>query len=60
MDAFRAELNAEVRKPASLAEVQAQLAAEPTAARVETPSRTDAAAAVAAKAPVTLAEVSAR
>ncbi|RVD70276.1 DUF2497 domain-containing protein [Mesorhizobium sp. M4A.F.Ca.ET.029.04.2.1] len=60
VDAFRAELNAEVRKPASLAEVQAQLAAEPTAARVETPSRTDAAAAVAAKAPVTLAEVSAR
>jgi uncharacterized protein len=60
VDAFRAELRPEVdaRKPVSLAEVQAQLAAEPVIARMETAPRAD--SAVAAKAPVTLAEVSAR
>ncbi|TGS85021.1 DUF2497 domain-containing protein, partial [Mesorhizobium sp. M2D.F.Ca.ET.178.01.1.1] len=57
-----AELNAgtEARKPVSLAEVQAQLAAEPVVARMETHTRADAAPAVELKAPVTLAEVSAR
>ncbi|TIW97177.1 PopZ family protein [Mesorhizobium sp.] len=62
VDAFRAELNAgtEARKPVSLAEVQAQLAAEPVVARMETHTRADAAPAVELKAPVTLAEVSAR
>jgi cell pole-organizing protein PopZ len=60
VDAFRAELNAEVRKPVSLAEVQAQLATEPPAVRIEAPPRMDAPPAVAVKAPVTLAEVSAR
>ena len=60
VDAFRAELNTEpdARKPVSLAEVQAQLVAEPVVARA--PVRADAAPVVAAKAPVTLAEVSAR
>ncbi|WFP66075.1 MULTISPECIES: PopZ family protein [unclassified Mesorhizobium] len=59
VDAFRSELNAESapRKPVSLAEIQAQLAAsDPAAARAETrsePMKT-------ASAPTTLAEVGAR
>ncbi|MBZ9965584.1 PopZ family protein [Mesorhizobium sp. BR1-1-2] len=60
VDAFRAELHAapEVRKPVTLAEVQAQTsAAEPTVARMEAPERTDP---VAPRASMTLAEVSAR
>jgi uncharacterized protein len=70
VDAFRAELRGglDVRKPATLAEVQAQLpAAEPIVARVETPVRSDPASvrapatlAPVAQAPTTLAEVSAR
>lgn len=70
VDAFRAELRGglDVRKPVTLAEVQAQLpAAEPVAARAETPVRFDPASvkapvtlAPAAQAPTTLAEVSAR
>ncbi|RJT28111.1 DUF2497 domain-containing protein [Mesorhizobium waimense] len=66
VDAFRAELRAEeeTRKPVSLAEVQAQLAAEPViarmeTARMETPVRPEAAPPVTPKAPATLAEVSA-
>ncbi|MCA0013082.1 PopZ family protein [Mesorhizobium sp. B292B1B] len=60
VDAFRAELHAapEVRKPVTLAEVQAQTsAADPTVARMEAPERTDP---VAPRASMTLAEVSAR
>ncbi|MBZ9855855.1 PopZ family protein [Mesorhizobium sp. CA13] len=60
VDAFRAELHAapEVRKPVTLAEVQAQTsAAEPTVARMEAPERTDP---VTPRASMTLAEVSAR
>ncbi|MER9302521.1 PopZ family protein [Mesorhizobium sp. M0293] len=60
VDAFRADLHAasEVRKPVTLAEVQAQLpAAEPVIARTETPVRPDPAP---AKPSMTLAEVSAR
>ncbi|MBZ9954276.1 MULTISPECIES: PopZ family protein [unclassified Mesorhizobium] len=60
VDALRAELHAapEVRKPVTLAEVQAQTsAAEPTVARMEAPERTDP---VAPRASMTLAEVSAR
>ncbi len=70
VDAFRAELRGglDVRKPVTLAEVQAQLpAAEPVAARAETPVRSDPASGKApvalapvAQAPTTLAEVSAR
>jgi cell pole-organizing protein PopZ len=60
VEAFRADLHAapEVRKPITLAEVQAQLpVAEPGIARVETPVRPDPAP---AKPSMTLAEVSAR
>ncbi|ESY74692.1 PopZ family protein [Mesorhizobium sp. M0051] len=60
VEAFRADLHAgpEVRKPVTLAEVQAQLpAAEPAIARMETPVRADPAP---AKPSMTLAEVSAR
>ncbi|PWJ89543.1 hypothetical protein C8D77_107189 [Mesorhizobium loti] len=60
VEAFRADLHAapEVRKPVTLAEVQAQLpAAEPVIARMETPVRPDPAP---AKPTMTLAEVSAR
>ncbi|WP_136625415.1 PopZ family protein [Mesorhizobium norvegicum] len=60
VEAFRADLHAapEVRKPVTLAEVQAQLpAAEPVIARMETPVRSDPAP---AKPSMTLAEVSAR
>ena len=60
VEAFRADLHAapEVRKPVTLAEVQAQLpAAEPVIARMETPVRPDPAP---AKPSMTLAEVSAR
>lgn len=66
VDAFRAELRpeADTRKPVSLAEVQAQLAAEPVIARMETARmetkvRPEAAPPVTPKAPTTLAEVSA-
>ncbi|CAN7465748.1 DUF2497 domain-containing protein [Mesorhizobium sp. LjNodule214] len=66
VDAFRAELRAEAdtRKPVSLAEVQAQLAAEPVIARMETARmetrvRPEATPPVTPKAPTTLAEVSA-
>jgi cell pole-organizing protein PopZ len=47
VDAFRAELRPEVdaRKPVSLAEVQAQLAAEPVIPRMETAPRADSAVA---------------
>ncbi|MER8371679.1 PopZ family protein [Mesorhizobium sp. M1406] len=60
VEAFRADLHAapEVRKPVTLAEVQAQLpAAEPVIARSETPVRADPAP---TKPSMTLAEVSAR
>jgi cell pole-organizing protein PopZ len=60
VEAFRADLHAapEVRKPVTLAEVQAQLpAAEPVIARMEAPVRPDPAP---AKPSMTLAEVSAR
>ncbi|MER9581475.1 PopZ family protein [Mesorhizobium sp. M0276] len=60
VEAFRADLHAdpEVRKPVTLAEVQAQPpAAEPVIARMETPVRADPAP---AKPSMTLAEVSAR
>ncbi|MER9135086.1 PopZ family protein [Mesorhizobium sp. M0830] len=60
VEAFRADLHAapEVRKPVTLAEVQAQPpAAEPVIARMETPIRADPAP---AKPSMTLAEVSAR
>ncbi|MBZ9941758.1 PopZ family protein [Mesorhizobium sp. BR1-1-13] len=60
VDAFRAELrpSLEVRKPVTLAEVQAQTsAAEPRVARMDAPERTDP---VAPRASMTLAEVSAR
>ncbi|MBZ9774171.1 PopZ family protein [Mesorhizobium sp. CO1-1-8] len=60
VEAFRADLHAapEVRKPVTLAEVQAQLpAAEPVIARMETPVRPDPAS---ARPLMTLAEVSAR
>lgn len=60
VEAFRADLHAapEVRKPVTLAEVQAQLpAAEPVIARMGTPVRSDPAS---AKPSMTLAEVSAR
>ena len=70
VDAFRAELRGglDVRTPVTLAEVQAQLpAAEPVAARAETPVRSDPASAKApvtlapaVQAPTTLAEMSAR
>ncbi|UDL90047.1 PopZ family protein [Mesorhizobium sp. PAMC28654] len=70
VDAFRAELRGglDVRKPVTLAEVQAQLpAAEPIVTRIETLVRSDLASvrapatlAPAAQAPTTLAEVSAR
>ncbi len=70
VEAFRNELQAETRKPVTLAEVQAQLT-EPVVARLEpapvklnTPAPANPAAAVAAPsispAPMTLAEVSAR
>lgn len=71
VDAFRAELRAEAetRKPVSLAEVQAQLAAEPVVARMETARmetvpmdtrlRPETVAPVTPKVPMTLAEVSA-
>jgi cell pole-organizing protein PopZ len=58
--AFRADLHAapEVKKPVTLAEVQAQLPApEPVIARMETPVRSDS---TPAKPSMTLAEVSAR
>ena len=60
VEAFRADLHAapEVRKPVTLAEVQAQLpAAGPVIARMETPVRSDP---VPTKPSMTLAEVSAR
>ena len=60
VEAFRADLHAapEVRKPVTLAEVQAQVpAAEPVIARMETPVRPDPAP---AKPAMTLAQVSAR
>lgn len=60
VEAFRADLHAapEIKKPITLAEVQAQLpAAEPVIARMETPVRPDSAP---AKPSMTLAEVSAR
>lgn len=60
VEAFRADMHAapEVRKPVTLAEVQAQLpAAEPVIARMETPVRPDPAP---ARPSMTLAEVSAR
>ncbi|MER8409927.1 MULTISPECIES: PopZ family protein [unclassified Mesorhizobium] len=60
VEAFRADLHAapDGRKPVTLAEVQAQLpAAEPVAARMETPVRPDPGP---AKPSMTLAEVSAR
>ena len=60
VEAFRADLHAapEVRKPVTLAEVQARLpAAEPVIARMEPPVRPDPAP---AKPSMTLAEVSAR
>ncbi|QPC92558.1 PopZ family protein [Mesorhizobium sp. INR15] len=60
VDAFRAELHAEpeVRRPATLADVQAQLsAADPMIARMEMPARSEPAP---ARAPVRLADVSAR
>ncbi|RUZ76593.1 DUF2497 domain-containing protein [Mesorhizobium sp. M7A.F.Ca.US.006.01.1.1] len=60
VEAFRADLHAapEVRKPVTLAEVQAQLpTAEPVIARTETPVRPDPSP---AKPSMTLAEVSAR
>ena len=66
VDAFRAELRGglDVRTPATLAEVQAQLpAAEAVIARMETSVRSDpapVALAPAAQPPTTLAEVSAR
>ncbi|BCM20119.1 PopZ family protein [Mesorhizobium sp. J8] len=57
VDAFRSELHADARKPVTLAEVQAQLAAtDPSPARAETrhePVRT-------APAPTTLSEIGAR
>ncbi|WP_095087659.1 PopZ family protein [Mesorhizobium sophorae] len=59
VEAFRADLQApEIKKPVTLAEVQAQLpAAEPVIARMETPVRPEP---VPAKPSMTLAEVSAR
>jgi len=64
VDAFRAELRGglDVRKPATLADVQAQLpAVEPVIARMETPVRSDPAPVTLAPVPpTTLAEVSAR
>ncbi|MFB9984331.1 DUF2497 domain-containing protein [Mesorhizobium kowhaii] len=60
VDAFRADLHAapEIKKPVTLAEVQAQLPkAEPVIARTETPVRPEPAP---AKPSMTLAEVSAR
>ncbi|TIN27283.1 MAG: DUF2497 domain-containing protein [Mesorhizobium sp.] len=60
VEAFRADLHAapEVRKPVTLAEVQAQLpAAEPVIARMDAPVRPDPAP---ARPSMTLAEVSAR
>jgi cell pole-organizing protein PopZ len=60
VEAFRADLHAapEIRKPVTLAEVQAQLTtAEPVIARMETPVRSDS---TPAKPSMTLAEVSAR
>ena len=59
VEAFRADLQApEIKKPVTLAEVQAQLpAAEPVITRMETPVRPEP---VPAKPSMTLAEVSAR